>query len=141
MYLNLTYLYNTVNIFFMLSESRLSDISFVLIWSFWSVTQNSRIIIKVRTFWEAHIIWKNLPHGFVKTMRKIFSNFVCFSESPNFNYLSKIRRYIIAYPKIWSGKTFNHDWNIQAFKIEFLICYKYFTIWLMSFCLIICNTV
>ena len=19
---------------------------------------------KVRTFWEAHIIWKNLPHGF-----------------------------------------------------------------------------
>ena len=33
---------------------------------------------------------KNLPHGFdiylvnVKTMRKIFSNFVCFSESPNF---------------------------------------------------------
>ena len=44
---------------------------------------------KFRTFWEAH---KNLPHAFalyiylvnVQTMRKLFSNFVCFSECPNF---------------------------------------------------------
>ena len=47
--------------------------------------------VKVRTFWEAHKIWKNLPHGLytylvnIQTMRKIFSNCVCFSESPNFN--------------------------------------------------------
>ena len=23
--------------------------------------------LKVRTFWEAHIVWKNLPHGFDKS--------------------------------------------------------------------------
>ena len=45
---------------------------------------------KVWTFWETQKIWKNLPLGFdiylvnIKTMRKIFSNFVCFSESPTF---------------------------------------------------------
>ena len=45
---------------------------------------------KVRTFWEAHKNLRNLPHSLyiylvnVKTKRKIFSNFVCFSESPNF---------------------------------------------------------
>ena len=45
---------------------------------------------KVRTFWEALKIWKNLPHTLyiylvnVQSMRKIFSNFVCFSKSPNF---------------------------------------------------------
>ena len=33
--------------------------------------------VKVQTFWEAHIIWKNLPHGF-----DVY--WVCFSESPNF---------------------------------------------------------
>ena len=53
---------------------------------------------KVRTIWEAH---KNFPQSSscfcfygmkvawyllnVQSMRKIFSNFVCFSESPNFN--------------------------------------------------------
>ena len=53
--------------------------------------------VKVRTFWETHKIWNNLPHGFdksadlllsikinVRTMRKIFSIYVCFSDSPNF---------------------------------------------------------
>ena len=46
---------------------------------------------KVRTFWEAHEIWKKLPHGLdvyyvnVQSMRKIAQIFVCFSESPNFN--------------------------------------------------------
>ena len=37
---------------------------------------------------------KNLPH--IKTMRKIFSNFVCFSKSPNFT-----SRVIIAYTAIY----------------------------------------
>ena len=47
---------------------------------------------KVWTFWEAHKIWKNLPRGLyiylvnIQSMRKIFSSFVCFSESPNFNW-------------------------------------------------------
>ena len=50
-------------------------------------------IVKVRTFWEAHKIFHNLPHVLyiyfvnIQTMRKIFSNFVCFSESLNFNLL------------------------------------------------------
>ena len=53
------------------------------------------LIIKVRTFWEAHKNLRNLPHALyiylvnVQTMRKIFSNFVCFSESPNFNDTNK----------------------------------------------------
>ena len=50
------------------------------------------------------VIWKNLPHGFdiyyvnqliVKTMRKIFSNFVCFSESPNFNEVTSYKIHIL----------------------------------------------
>ena len=55
--------------------------------------------IKVRTFWEAHKNLSNLPHALyiylvnVKTMRKIFSNFVCFSDSPNFIKLSFLIRY------------------------------------------------
>ena len=38
---------------------------------------------------------RNLPHALyiylvnVQTMRKIFSNFVCFSESPNFSRLAR----------------------------------------------------
>ena len=54
--------------------------------------------VKVRTFWEAHLIWKNLPHvrnpyGFViylvnvKTMRTIAQIFVAFSEKLNFKEL------------------------------------------------------
>ena len=45
---------------------------------------------KIQTFWEAHKIWKQFPHGLdvykgnVQTMRKIFPNFVCFLESSNF---------------------------------------------------------
>ena len=47
-------------------------------------------VSKVRTFWETPKIWKNLPHGFdksmAKTMRKIFSNYVPFSKSRNFKW-------------------------------------------------------
>ena len=49
-------------------------------------------LIKVRTFWETHKIWKKSSSRvltnqliYVKTMRKIFSNYVCFSKSPNFH--------------------------------------------------------
>ena len=48
-------------------------------------------ICKVRIFWEGHKIWKNLPlkiwHYSVTSnfTWKIFSNFVAFSEYPNFN--------------------------------------------------------
>ena len=54
---------------------------------------NSRInliLSKVRIFWEDHKIWKNLPlkiwcYWVVSNFkRKIFSNFVAFSEYPNF---------------------------------------------------------
>ena len=29
--------------------------------------QGPKLYIKVRTFWETHKIWKNLPHGFDKS--------------------------------------------------------------------------
>ena len=51
---------------------------------------------KVWTFWEEHKIWRNLPlkiwHYWVTSNSKwkIFSNFVAFSEYPNF---MKIQRY------------------------------------------------
>ena len=41
---------------------------------------------KVQTFWETHKNLRNLPHALyiflvnVKTMRRIFSNFVCYSK-------------------------------------------------------------
>ena len=56
-------------------------------------------IIKVRTFWEAHKNLRNLPRALdiylvnVESIRKIFSNFVCFSESLNFN-CSKSCKYV-----------------------------------------------
>ena len=45
---------------------------------------------KVRVFWEGHKIWKNLPlkiwrYSVMSNFKwKIFSNFVAFSEYPNF---------------------------------------------------------
>ena len=50
---------------------------------------------KVRTFWETHTFEKIFLMVLtnqliclvnVKTMRNIFSNYVCFSKSPNFNW-------------------------------------------------------
>ena len=52
--------------------------------------------ILVRTFWEAHKNLRNLPHALdiylvnVQSKTKIFSNFVCFSESPNFTSFKSI---------------------------------------------------
>ena len=49
-----------------------------------------KFLFKVRTFWETHKIWKKyltnqlIYSVNVKTMRKILSNYVCFSKSPNF---------------------------------------------------------
>ena len=51
-------------------------------------------LVKVQTFWETHKIWKNHPHNYDKSVdlfrkrqnpEKVFSNYVCFSKSPNFN--------------------------------------------------------
>ena len=56
----------------------------------------SKIAHKVRTFWEAHKNLRNLPDAFdiylvnVKSMRKIFSNLVCFSESPNKEVINQL---------------------------------------------------
>ena len=46
--------------------------------------------IKVRTFWEAQKNLCNHPYALVniKSMMKIFSNLVCFSESLNFKWVS-----------------------------------------------------
>ena len=50
-------------------------------------------VIKVRIFWEGHKIWNNLPlkiwrYWVVSTFKwKMFSNFVAFSEYPNFNII------------------------------------------------------
>ena len=55
--------------------------------------ENFFLSCQVRTFRETHIIWKIFLMVLtnkliylvdVKTMRKIFSKYVCFSESPNF---------------------------------------------------------
>ena len=54
---------------------------------------SDRLDVKVPTFWEKHKIWKNLPHGCDKSadllrkhqnQERDFSNFACFSKSPNF---------------------------------------------------------
>ena len=59
----------------------------------WSYKTNHGLTFKVGSFWETLKIWKNLSHGVdksadllvnIKTMREIFSNYVCFSKSPNF---------------------------------------------------------
>ena len=62
----------------------------------WSTDKGAFIIkwlLKVRTFWETHKIWKSLPHGFdklavylvnVKTMKKIAQIFVAFAEKLKF---------------------------------------------------------
>ena len=67
---------------------------------------------KVWTFWEAHKNLRNLLHALYiylvnfKTMRKIFSNYVCFSKSPNFN---KIRYSIFKNNEILSIHTTKSD--------------------------------
>ena len=44
-------------------------------------------VCKVRISWEGHKIWKNLPLKWHYSCTwKIFSNFVAFSEYPNFSY-------------------------------------------------------
>ena len=76
-------------------------------------------------FWKGHKIWKNLP---LKICRyrvmsnfkwKIFSNFVAFSEYPNFNTSimgysllgssEYKRRYVSRIWVGWKGKFANHD--------------------------------
>ena len=66
----------------------------------WKSTPTPKFLGKVRIFWEGHKIWKNLP---LKIWRysvttnfkwKIFSNFVAFSEYPNFTSYSK---YVLSY--------------------------------------------
>ena len=59
------------------------------------------ISVKVRTFWATHKVWKNLPHGFEKSAdllskrqnhdEDFFSNYVCFSKSPNFTAQQTIK--------------------------------------------------
>ena len=89
------------------------------------------LIIKVRTFWEAHKNLRNLPHALyiylvnVQTMRKIFSNFVCFSESPNFTGKCSKRNFwwlrkFLCVPQEWDHtievgfKNFFHDLTIMS---------------------------
>ena len=66
------------------------NIQFIL-FSFFPALLNSFIFNKVWIFWEGHKIWKNLPLKIWRYsvtsnfMWKIFSNFMVFSESPNFN--------------------------------------------------------
>ena len=58
---------------------------------------------KVRKIWEAQKNLRNLPHALyiyllnVQSMRKTFSDFVCFSESPNFNRNHCVMWYLSAY--------------------------------------------
>ena len=77
-----------------------------------------RIVTKVRTFWEVHKNLRNLPHALyiylvnVQTMRRIFSNFVCFSESPNFIISSLcFSTKIYSQTSIWYVITFFIFWS------------------------------
>ena len=109
------------------------------------------IFRKVRTFWETHKIKKNLPHGFDqsadllndKTMRKIFSNYVCFSESPNFtclNYVSRgTSKYITAFgaelPNTYHRSYIiaevkkKREWKKTPFSVDMIIMFQ---IWFMT---------
>ena len=72
---------------------------------------------KVQTFWEAHKNLRSLLHAFyihlvnVQTMRKIFSNFVCFSKSPNF-----IRTWLYSFVFLWRT-TLNWQSKLNLRKI------------------------
>ena len=77
-----------------------------------------RIVTKVRNFWEVHNNLRNLPHALyiylvnVQTMRRIFSNFVCFSESPNFIISSLwFSTTIYSQTSIWYVITFFIFWS------------------------------
>ena len=70
------------------------DINSICISKGWFCTVLNHLC-KARTFWETHKIWKIFLVVLinqliylvnVKTMRKIISNYVCFSKSPNFTY-------------------------------------------------------
>ena len=64
---------------------------------FGSIPKSIVEICKVRTSWETHKIWKNLPYAVnVQSMRKIVQIFVSFSESMKFTrkivyYTQKMR--------------------------------------------------
>ena len=47
--------------------SKLPPYSFIDFLDFSTLLAYSSYIVKVRTFWETHKIWKNLPHGFDKS--------------------------------------------------------------------------
>ena len=69
---------------------------------------------KVRTFWEAHKNLRNLPHALyiylvnVQILRKIFSNFVYFSECANFNMKYQV-------------------WNFSNTHLSFFSIFLFFT--------------
>ena len=90
-YLKIFYYLKTYRLFWMgvirdssINQSKgknMQHLCFVLVFSFCTSGKDW-------TFWEANMIWKKSSSWFwrlqSKTIRKIFSNFVCFSESPNF---------------------------------------------------------
>ena len=79
---------------------------------------------KVWTFWEEHKIWKNLPlkiwHYWVTSNLKwkIFSNFVSFSECPNFTY--KFSRSVLFQINTLSFQSFT-DWILQNCLVKLQI--------------------
>ncbi len=97
------------------------------------------LLFKVWTFWEPHKILKNLPRGFDKsadllsklqTMRKIFSNYVCFS-----NFFQEEKEKNLCHNHcIWRA-SFLHE-LIQYIRLEF-VCQKMphpkYYIWKASF--------
>ena len=74
--------------------------------------------IKVWTFWEAHKNLRNLPHSSylqvnVQTTRKIFSNFVAFSQHLNFRD-GFMRSITFSIFEIYADLLmFNLEWNYQ----------------------------
>ena len=95
------------------------------------------IWVKVWTFWERHKIWKNLP---LKIWRywvtsnwkwKIFSNFVSFSERPNFTTynltslqeISQTFRFWSESNDRWRNDQFNVYWYAKVYGFDALFEY------------------
>ena len=81
---------------------------------------------KVQSFWEAHKNLRNLPHALdiylvnVQSMRKIFSNFVCLSESPNFEEAQQMpwSKYVVC-RSAWFISNHKTSWFYFSPKLNF----------------------
>ena len=90
---------------------------------------------KVRIFWEGHKIWKNIPLKIWRYLVK--SNFVAFSEYPNFNFICELYLFDEYLPVIF-GSQIQFTNNLQKTgRFLTFICELY----LFAECLVVFWTV